>query len=128
MISYVFDICNNFWFYFFSVDRALNLCRIFTEMGESYLHVMVESPGKVNDHMLFLCLLIINSHVLHFVFSWSYREIELSSLFDYCLSVNDYLMKEVTKYIVKILFMHFVQSLESLHPHKHVFMHLLNAE
>lgn len=27
-------------------DRALNLCRIFTEMGESYLHVMVESPGK----------------------------------------------------------------------------------
>lgn len=27
-------------------DRALNLCRIFTEMGESYLHEIVESPGK----------------------------------------------------------------------------------
>ena len=69
MISYVFGICNNFWFYFFSVDRALNLCRIFTEMGESYLHVMVESPGKVNGPLLFLHLVIVNSHVLHFALS-----------------------------------------------------------
>lgn len=28
------------------IDRALNLCRIFTELGESFLHVLVNSPGK----------------------------------------------------------------------------------
>lgn len=27
-------------------DRALNLCRVFTEMGESFLPVIVESPGR----------------------------------------------------------------------------------
>lgn len=27
-------------------DRALNICRVFTEMGESFLPVIVESPGR----------------------------------------------------------------------------------
>ena len=35
-------------FYFI---RALNLCRIFTELGESYLPVIVATPGKVHLHI-----------------------------------------------------------------------------
>ncbi|EDO38821.1 predicted protein [Nematostella vectensis] len=27
-------------------DRALNLCRVFTEMGESFLHQIVDMPGR----------------------------------------------------------------------------------
>ena len=37
----------------FYINRALNLCRIFTELGESYLHVIVNSPGKVSKIVFF---------------------------------------------------------------------------
>lgn len=37
---------------FISFYRALNLCRVFTEMGESFLPVIVESPGRVRDQCI----------------------------------------------------------------------------
>ena len=40
------------FFLSFSFCRALNLCRIFTEMGESYLPVIVEAPGRVSMHFI----------------------------------------------------------------------------
>lgn len=47
-------VINNYTFFSFFLFfcRALNLCRIFTEMGESYLPVIVEAPGRVSMHFI----------------------------------------------------------------------------
>ena len=56
-------------FYFI---RALNLCRIFTELGESYLQVIVDSPGKVSLHVLYIQMLWFFIHFLPLSFSVSF--------------------------------------------------------